>query len=131
MLRIFVTRQTRYPANTKELKGRLKKFLSRRGATDCDVSLALVGTRKMKELAKSYLHEDDTIHEVLSFPADNPPAGGGEFAVAEDARLQLGDIVICYPEALKIAMKKNRMVDDVLGELAEHGMLHLLGIHHE
>lgn len=134
MLRIYVTRQSRYPANTKLLKERVRRVLTERGATDCEVSIALVGERKMLELGKKYM-KDNILHEVLSFPASGPAAGGaGEkngFVQPQGEPLILGDIAICYPEARKIAMKRNRMMDDVLGELAEHGTLHLLGIHHE
>ncbi|MBI2007591.1 MAG: rRNA maturation RNAse YbeY, partial [Candidatus Blackburnbacteria bacterium] len=45
--------------------------------------------------------------------------------------LQLGEVVVCYPYARKIAIRRSRMMDDVLGELVEHGILHLLGKHHE
>lgn len=127
MLRIYVTRQSRYPANTKLLKERVKRVLTERGAVDCEVSIALVGERKMRELGKKYM-KDNILHEVLSFPAQGEKNG---FVQPTDEPLILGDIAICYPEARKIAMKRNRMVDDVLGELAEHGTLHLLGVHHD
>ena len=102
--------------------------------TDAVVSIILVGSRKMKLFGKQYLHEDGAspVHEVLSFPVSDPARS--EFRngfVAQEGLLELGDIFICYPEARKIAIKKNRMMDDVVGELAEHGTLHLLGIHHD
>ncbi|MDO8503478.1 MAG: rRNA maturation RNase YbeY [bacterium] len=137
MFRILISRQSRYPADTKALKKRVKDTLLEHNLTLGEVSIALVGERKMKELSKRHLGEQNRLHEVLSFPAletkGGPASTRGErdFVVPEEELLMLGDIVICYPEARKIAMKRNRMVDDVLGELAEHGTLHLLGIHHE
>jgi probable rRNA maturation factor len=131
MIRVLITRQSRYPSDTKTIKESVRKVLSGRGAQDCDISIALVGERKMKELSRDFLKEKDGVHEVLSFPASGSSKDGVDFETAEDSRLQLGDIVICYPEARKIAIKKNRMMDDVLIELAEHGTLHLLGIHHD
>ena len=130
MLHIFVTRQSRYPADGKALKERVRKVLVDRGVTDVQVSIALVGARKMKDLAVKYLgeKEDDEVHEVLSFPYAESK---NDFITPVESGLHLGDVVICYPEARKIAIKRNRMMDDVLGELAEHGTLHLLGIHHE
>lgn len=127
MLRVYVTRQSRYPANTKLLKKRVKRVLTERGAVDCEVSIALVGERKMRELGKKHM-KDSILHEVLSFPAQD---NASKFVQSPSGRLALGDIAICYPEVRKIAMKRNRMMDDVIGELAEHGTLHLLGIHHE
>lgn len=130
MLRVLVSRQSRYPADTKALKESVRSVLRGHNVSDAEVSMALVGGRKMRELSKVYLNEENGMHEVLSFPYF-APGESGEFVMPEEGLLQLGDIVICYPEARKIAMKKNRMVDEVLRELAEHATLHLLGIHHD
>lgn len=129
MIRVYITRQSRYPANTKDLKARAVKTLQEHNVKDAVLSVILVGERKMRDLAKQYLGEDERypLHEVLSFPASESK---GEFIQPEDT-LNLGDIFVCYPEARTIAMKRNRMVDDVLGELVEHSTLHLLGIHHD
>ncbi|MBI2590840.1 MAG: rRNA maturation RNase YbeY [Candidatus Blackburnbacteria bacterium] len=129
MISIFITRQSRYPANTKALKKSVSELLSNHGVTEAEVSIALVGERKMRELGEKFLNEGqaDETHEVLSFPASEAK---GEFPKNENDR-SLGDIVICYPEVRKIAIKKNRLMDEVICELAEHGTLHLLGIHHK
>ena len=129
MIKILVSRQSRYPANTREIKKRILKVLSDEGVKEGVVSLSFVGKRKIVELAKTHLGEENTVHEILTFPYADPSAAADDFIIESDV-LQLGDIVICYPEARKIAQKRNRMVDDVLGELAEHGTLHLLGHHH-
>lgn len=130
MIKIFVTRQSRYPSESKEVKVRIKQTLIDNNVTDASVSVALVGVRKMREFGKKFLGETDKdpIHEVLSFPTHE--IVGNEFVESPDKDLNLGDIIICYPEARRIAMKRNRMVDAVICELAEHGTLHLLGIHH-
>lgn len=130
MFRILISRQSRYPADTKTLKKRIRDVLLEHNAVSGEVSVALVGERKMRVLSKKHLGENGRLHEVLSFPALDAKSAQG-FVTPEEEPLMLGDIVICYPEARKIAMKRNRMVDDVLQELAEHGTLHLLGIHHD
>jgi|SRR3989344_8529245 len=129
MIKIYVARQSRYPADTKNLKTRVKKTLQENNVRDAQVNVILVGERKMRDLAKQYLKEDDRypLHEVLSFPTSQTK---GDFVQTGNI-LDLGDIFVCYPEARNIAMKRNRMVDDVLGELVEHSTLHLLGIHHD
>ena len=48
-----------------------------------------------------------------------------------DNLLHLGDIIICFPLARQMAMEENKLIDQVLAELACHGTLHLLGEHHE
>lgn len=128
MYRILVTRQSRYPANSKKLKEAVKEVLKEHNIDSAEVSIALVGERKIRELSKLYLGEDERypLHEVLSFPAKEVK---GEFI--EISKLpHLGEIIICYPEARKMAMKRNKFVDDMLVELAQHSALHLVGIHH-
>lgn len=129
MVKIYVVKQSRYPADTQALKKRVREVLDAHSATSAEVTIALVGERKMRELAQKHLNEglEVATHEVLSFPIHDRQTDE-EFIASTD--YSLGDIVICYPEARKIAMRKNRLVDEVLGELAEHGTLHLLGIHH-
>jgi len=131
MLRVYITRQSRYPADIKAVKEKVRRVLVDNNVTDATLNVALVGERKIRDLAQKYLRETekDPAHEVLSFPAVGTKRSV-DFKRPEGA-LDLGDIAICYPEARKIAIKKNRLMDDVLGELAEHGTYHLLGIHHE
>ena len=131
MLRVYITRQSRYPADIKAVKEKVRRVLVDNNVTDATLNVALVGERKIRDLAQKYLRETekDPAHEVLSFPAVETKRSV-DFKRPEGA-LDLGDIAICYPEARKIAIKKNRLMDDVLGELAEHGTYHLLGIHHE
>lgn len=138
MLRIYFTSQSRYPANSRDLKKRITRILNENGVTEAELTINLVGERKMRDLAEKYLHEteENETHEVLSFPASDVNASFIKgvnikgFAPPDDI-LNLGDIVICYPQVRKIAIRYKRMMDDVLGELAEHGTLHLLGLHHE
>lgn len=129
MFRILITRQSRYPVDSKSLKKRVTEVLQQNGVSNAEVSIAMVGERKMKELSKTHLGEENGKHEVLSFPfiRDDVKASPGH----PEGILQLGEIIICYPEARKIAIRRNRLMDDLIGELAEHGTLHLLGKHHE
>lgn len=90
-----------------------------------EVSIAVVGDRKMKELSKKYKGDDKT-HNVLSFSQTE-----GEAPKASDGLLRLGDIVISYPEVIREASAEEMFVDDKVDELVEHGLQHLLGIHHE
>lgn len=137
MIRILVSRQSRYPADVKGLKVKIKEALAEYNVANAEISVTLVGVRKMKDLAKQYLGEDERarVHEVLSFPSSlergplRTSPSNVEFPAVGNLA-QLGDIVICYPEARYMAMKRNRMVDEILGELAQHSTLHLLGIHH-
>jgi len=63
---------------------------------------------------------------VLSFPMQE-----GEVVPEDEDGINLGDIVICYPQAKRQAMQWNKLLDEEIEFLASHGLLHLLGIHHE
>lgn len=141
---IFV--ESRYRINRKRVKSVVDKVLEKNEVTTpVEVSVAIVGDRKMRSLSKKYKGEDKT-HNVLSFSqtdgADERSdgarlrakrdKGGGiiDFPRNEDL-LNLGDIVISYPEVIREASKEEVYVDDKVDELVEHGLLHLLGLHHE
>lgn len=88
---------------------------------DAEVSVSVVGRRKMKALTDKYL-KDGKEHEVISFPLE-----GG---VGPDEVLRLGDVVLCWPEVLLCAARDNSMVDAEVEKLTAHGVEHLLGKHH-
>jgi probable rRNA maturation factor len=68
---------------------------------------------------------EEKVTDVLSFPL----VEGLELTVDFNG-LNLGDIVICYPQAKRQAIQWNRIIDEEIEFLACHGLLHLLGIHH-
>ncbi len=90
-----------------------------------EVSIAIVGDRKMRALSLKYKGEDKT-RNVLSFSMSE-----GESTYLDSEVLRLGDIAISYPQVIKEASEEEMLVDDKIDELIEHGMLHLLGINHE
>jgi probable rRNA maturation factor len=126
-LELAITADSRYSFDRKMVREALLKTLEEqemfKGAVK--ISLSVVGERKIRELEKKYFGEDK-VTDVLSFPLEE-----GE-AMPEDVDgINLGDIVICYPQAKRQAMQWNRIVDEEMEFLACHGLLHLLGIHHD
>lgn len=120
-----MTKEGRFPVSSQKVKQALKDFFKKRGiVSDAEVSVALVGEEKMKSLSKKYL-KDAFNHSVLSFT--NEESG---FAYPQNAPLDLGEIVVCYPLALEEAKKESKLVDEKVVELLLHGANHLLGIHH-
>lgn len=89
-----------------------------------EVSVAVVGDRKMRELNKKYRSLDKTTN-VLSFSQME-----GEASPLPSDRLFLGDVVVSYPVIIEEAARENMLVDDKINELIEHGVRHLLGLHH-
>ena len=121
---IFV--ESRYKVNRKRIKKTVSKVLAEQEMkSSVEVSIAIVGDRKMRALSLKYKGEDKT-RNVLSFSLSE-----GESTHLDSEVLRLGDIVISYPQVIKEASEEEVLVDDKIDTLIEHGMLHLLGINHE
>ena len=134
MITVYVKKKSNYPVSSPKMKNHLRDFLSQKGiVSDADVSLAFVGEKEMLELAKKYLKETNILHNVLSFPYSEGEGVGVDkkFLYPPDDTLHLGEIVICYPKVVDEAKKEDKLIDDRVLELVEHGALHLLGEHHK
>jgi len=117
---------SRYKFDRKQIRGAVKKLLKEKGLSGkVMVSVAVVGERKMKELKKKYLGEEG-VTDVLSFCQTE----GEEMPDMENGLL-LGDVVVCYPEAKRQAVSFKKLLDDEIEFLVLHGVLHLLGVHHD
>lgn len=121
---IFV--ESRYKVNRKRIKRIVHDTLLKNNVKGpVEVSIAFIGDRKMRFLSKQYKGEDRT-RNILSFSLSE----GVPTVVPTDV-LQLGDIVISYPFLIREAAKEEQLVDDRADILVEHGLNHLLGLHHE
>lgn len=117
--------ESRYKANRRRIKKAIEAVLTDQNVqTKVEVSVAIVGDRKMKVLNKKYRDLDKTTN-VLSFPLSE-----GESTHMPEDIIRLGDIVLSYPQVIKDAARDEVMVDDKIEELVQHSMYHLLGIHH-
>lgn len=130
MVGVFIKTESRYPISKKTIIAVVERILlEKRIKGKVEVSVSIVGNRQMRKLNRIYRNIDKTT-DVLSFclaeDKDNKI-----FIDPPDDVLRLGDIVISYPEALADAAEEEKLVDDKIGELVEHGLLHLLGYHHE
>jgi len=135
MIRVVISGNSRYPMARKQIKRLVVTTLKKQGIEDqVEVSLSLVGDRKMKQLNQEFRGCQETT-DVLSFPLRETTKGSTEeereFMEIPDDWWYLGDVVISYPQALKQAQEHNLLVDEEIDRLVEHGVLHLLGIHHE
>lgn len=115
---------SRYPVDRKFIRSAVWDLLARYGMGDqrVVVEVTLVGNRKIHELNKVH-RKIDSPTDVLSFPLE-------DMASQSDGKIHLGDVVVNYPMARDLAVKMNRIIDKVIGELVEHGVKHLLGEHH-
>lgn len=136
MINIIVSSDPRYNVNKTAIKVAVFGVLQQhRIGGKVELGVNVVGDRKMHELNKKYRGIDSTT-DILSFALEDshqvslqhiPRIG---FIAAPDKWLRLGDIVISYPQALEDASMDGISVDEEIKSLVEHGVNHLLGIHH-
>ena len=91
-----------------------------------EVSLVLSDDASVKDLNRDWRGKDSPTN-VLSFPAfdetpDDLPAG---------APLLLGDVILAFETCVAEAERDGIALDDHLGHLVVHGVLHLLGYDHQ
>jgi probable rRNA maturation factor len=121
---IFV--ESRYKVDRKRIKATVSSVIEEQHVkSSLEVSVAIVGDRKMKGLNKKYRQKDSTTN-ILSFPLSE---GGSTYL--PQGIVHLGDIVISYPQVIREASREEMLVDEKIEALVRHGMLHLLGLHHE
>lgn len=139
MVNILIQTDTRYPVNRKIIRKAIADvFVSQKIADiDTEISMSVVGARKMRFLTREFLSEDRP-HEVLAFGLQDTTSSvketGGQaigFVDVPDGILHLGDVILCWPEVLRSASARDVFVDDELYRLVVHGAEHLLGKHHE
>lgn len=129
MITIHLFVGSRYPINRKKLRKCAIDSLERQGITHAQLDISVVGTRKIKELNESKLGHEGTT-DVLSFP-QHEKHKLDDFPLPEGIPPHLGDIVVSFPEAVSTAKRYGKLVDDQLCFYVQHGIMHLLGYHHE
>lgn len=95
------------------LKGVVKKVLKEENEKMTELSIVLVGQGRIRELNKQY-RKKNKVTDVLSFSYDGS-----------------GEIVICLKEVKKNAKKYQSTFKKELARVLIHGLLHLLGHHHQ
>jgi rRNA maturation RNase YbeY len=81
-----------------------------------EMSLALVGDRRMSQLHRQFMGIDGPT-DVLTFPIDEDARG----------RVTSGEVIVCVPQAIRESKPRRIPVRVELLLYAVHGMLHLLG----
>ncbi len=125
-VKVLIYVESRYKVDRKAIKATVASVLEEHKVQSAvEVSIAIVGDRKMTKLNKQYRNKEGTAN-ILEFPLVE-----GESSRLPDDVTRLGDIVISYPMVIKEAAAQELLVDERVDELVRHGMLHLLGLHHE
>lgn len=130
MVSVLFQTESHFPVSREKIKAAVMQALVDKIKSRCEVSISIIGDRRMQELNRHYRQIDSTT-DVLSFPLSESTDRGQPFVEPPDKILRLGDILVSYPQAVAEAAQENKMVDDKIVELVLHGLNHLLGIHHE
>ncbi len=120
---------SRYPVNRKKLRLTAERVLQEHKIEHAQIDISIVGARKIKELNESELKHQGTT-DVLSFP-QHERHKLDDFPMPPGFPPHLGDVVISFPEAVNTAKKFGKLVDEQLCFYLEHGLLHVLGYHHD
>lgn len=97
------------------------QVLSAVGESESELSIELVGDRRMRRLNHAYRHKDRST-DVLAFAMRECKSPNTAL---------LGDVVISVPTAQRQASEVGRSLDEELAVLLIHGVLHLCGYDHE
>jgi probable rRNA maturation factor len=111
---------SRAEPSARRLRARARAFLGALGRQDAELSILLVGDRRIRALNREWRGKDAAT-DVLSFPLSDPPGIGP----------LLGDVVISWETASRRARGEGRPVARELERYLAHGLLHLLGFDHE
>ncbi|MDD3679448.1 MAG: rRNA maturation RNase YbeY [Candidatus Shapirobacteria bacterium] len=106
-----------YCFNHANLKKKTSHYLVDQGLEDVEVSLVVVGKRKMRQLNQDY-RRLNRVSDVLAFPQKE--------ARTPEGRLILGDVVICYPCAQEEAISYQESIDETIWDFVEHGLNRLI-----
>lgn len=129
MIEVLFQTESHFPVKRQKIKDAVIASLTGRISGNVEVSVIIVGDRRMKQLNTKYRNLEDTT-DVLSFPQDDPSQKMHPFVNAPDGVLRLGDIVVSYPQAVHYAALEHTFVDEKITELVLHGLEHLMGNHH-
>ena len=129
MVKVDVKKLSNYPVSTVKIRRILQDALKKYGLkSDAYVSVAIVGEKKMIEIAQTYLKEKNVVHNVLTFASSDAKTA---FSYPPSHLMDVGEIIVCYPKAKEEANSEGILVEDKVLGLIEHGAAHLMGHHHE
>lgn len=99
MITVLFKTESHFPVDAQAIKDAVTKSLDLRVQSDTEVSISIVGDRRMKMLNSLY-RKIETTTDVLSFPQNDPSQPTTPFVPPPDGMIRLGDIVVSYPQAV-------------------------------
>ncbi|MCX7794597.1 MAG: rRNA maturation RNase YbeY [Thermodesulfovibrionales bacterium] len=132
MKSILIRKTARKPFSLQSLRRDLLNLLNLLSLEDVEISIYLVGNRRMRYLNRLYRGIDKPT-DVLSFPQIEATGSAIRPPVSESipSFSVLGDIVLNLDQIKKQAAENRVSFKDELRFMLIHGLLHLLGYDHE
>lgn len=108
---------SRYKISKKEIRNAVSQWLEERKIpTNQSINIIFLGRNKMRKIAEKYKSENEAL-PVLSFFYGDKHSSNGNL---------LGEVFVCYPQAVLLAAERNKRVNDMLIKLIKHGVENLL-----
>lgn len=133
MINIFTN--SRYKINRKKIRSQTNEILKQYNLDEKNnskpdsiaLNIIFIGRRKMKKIASSYKKENTAL-PVLSF---SYLEGASQIKAPENESFHqeklIGEIFICYPEAVLLAAEREKELDNIILSLVEHGIENIIG----
>lgn len=137
MVNVIISSDARYSINKLSIQSIVIEVLQRyKVGGKVEIGVNVVGSRKIHEINKKYRGIDGPT-DIITFALEDPmpqnlqhiPRVG--FVASPDKILRLGDIILSYPQVVEDARLDGVSVEEEIRLLVEHGMKHLLGMHHD
>lgn len=125
-MKIEITNSTKHKISKQSILNTCKKFFARKKISGFQLGIHFVGKFKIRSLNQKF-RKINQVTDVLSFPQVRNVK---ELKTVKIPAMSLGDIFICYDQAQKQASKIKRNTKDEVFFLIQHGLKHLIGIHH-
>lgn len=136
MVNIIVNSDSRYPVNKLMIQSVVLETLQRyKISGKIEIGVNVVGSRKIHEINKKYRGYDSPT-DIITFALEDAPNSLQHiprvgFVASPDQVLRLGDILLSHPQVMEDASLDGISVEEEYRLLLEHGVKHLLGMHHE
>jgi probable rRNA maturation factor len=132
MYKVNVFVEPHYPLKRAQLsRACIKALEMMKVKGNTEVAISVIGDRKMRKMNNEFRGIDKPT-DVLAFPYSLDNSRPKDFVVPPTQKyLNLGELLISYPQLLDRAAKESMLVDDMADLLVVHGVLHLLGLDHQ
>src|SRR3989344_8289988 len=100
MIQVLFQTESHFPVKKSVVKDAVTQALLGKISSKAEVSVTIVGDRRMRELNNTYRKLDATT-DVLSFPQNDPSQSNQPFVDHSAGIMRLGDIVVSVSQAAR------------------------------